>query len=82
MRVDVAPTEADWMNSDHAKFTVYKEDFGHPLDGYITFEELKQHTAGVVEWPEFDGGDDMQHWKELYGEDEYVDLTKRNNQPA
>lgn len=51
MRVDVAQTEEMWGSSPHRDFTVYREDFGGPFDGYITFEELKQHTAGVLEWP-------------------------------
>ncbi len=57
MRVDVAPTEDMWVQSPHRDFTVYTEDFGHPLDGYITYDELKTHTTGVLEWPESDGDD-------------------------
>lgn len=56
MRVDVAPDELSWNTDGHNKFTVYAESFGEPFDGYITFEELKEHTAGVLEWPESDGG--------------------------
>lgn len=52
MRVDVAPTEEQWSSARMANFTVYRENFGHPLDGYIEYSELKEHTAGVLEWPD------------------------------
>lgn len=55
MRVDVAPTDLEWSQQGHTNFTVYSEDFGEWLDGYITFEELKEHTKDVLEWPESDG---------------------------
>lgn len=55
MRVDVAPSEQVWSNAPRLNsFTVYEEDFGDSLDGYLDYSELKQHTIGVVEWPEFD----------------------------
>lgn len=53
MRVDVAPSEAEWTNGRDD--CVYREDLGDALDGYISYEELKAHTAGVLEWPESDG---------------------------
>lgn len=60
MRVDVAPDERAWSIAGHNTYTVYQESFGDPLDGYITFEELKEHTVGVLKWPESDGDDGKQ----------------------
>ena len=52
MRVDVAPTEAEWVSHPFQNFTVFSKDHGDSHDGYMSYAELKQHTAGVVEWPE------------------------------
>lgn len=52
MRVDVAANEQEWTHGRDD--CVYEEDFGGWLDGYITYDELKAHTAGVLEWPDDD----------------------------
>lgn len=60
MRVDVAPNDRIWSTEGHTNFVVYEEDFGDTFDGYITFNELKEHTASVLSWTESDGDDGKQ----------------------
>lgn len=50
MRVDVAPTAEAWMGA--GSWAIHSEEFGDPLDGYLSYEELKEHTRGIIEWPE------------------------------
>jgi len=41
------PTVADAVRGEE----VFGQDIGDGLDGFMSYEELKQHTQGKIEWP-------------------------------
>lgn len=52
LRVEVAPSYESWEKAwGRTDFTVVSGEYGDDLDGFMTDEELRERTQGVITWP-------------------------------
>ena len=54
LSISIGDTLTQAIRREGPENSVFEKEIGEGLDGYLTYDELKQHTRGVISWPEFE----------------------------
>ena len=54
LSISIGDTMTQAIRREGPENSVFEKEIGNGLDGFITYDELMEHTRGVISWPEFE----------------------------
>ena len=54
LSISIGDTLTQAIRREGPENSVFEKAIVNSLDGFITYDELKEHTRGIISWPEFE----------------------------